>query len=537
MFDFKGNGSLLDYKSKWLVNVLSCLTIKEAMVMFIIGSKFAVEKRVQRLELDFSRFGILHVQPPFGLAETCLTQLTTTDSAAGRERPWSPPCRLEAAVVSPLSAQTNAVLVDDSSASMQVDQTENSVVARDGMQNGGTELVIYNSKRLQDDLQMIGLKIKQHEDHIKLLKSQSLKLGDSILDLQVCPFYYKLPHNCWVKNLGILARNCFHPVNLGKYHSAKVDNEDHSNHQNEEETTGQILQHEKSAAGVLCQLKTRHCTQASHLTFTKDVLGIVASLGQLEDENLSSLLSEYLGVDTMLAIVCKTFECVKALETYDKEGHIIKSSGLHGLGASIGRAIDGRPFAGEFVVDDPQRRLDLWKPRLPTGECPPGFLGYAVNMINIDSKNLFCATASGHGLRETLFYNLFYRLQVYRTRADMLLALPLISDGAISLDGGIIRSSGVFSLGSRQDVDVRFPKSSGTSDMLAKYAATEKQIQEMKFRLETLQEDLKREQALLKNAKDTFERKKQEFVKFLADSSSFAIQCQMQAAREKFTPR
>ncbi|KAH9673601.1 protein DEFECTIVE IN MERISTEM SILENCING 3 [Citrus sinensis] len=507
MFDFKGNGSLLDYKSKWLVNVLSCLTIKEA------------------------------VQPPFGLAETCLTQLTTTDSAAGRERPWSPPCRLEAAVVSPLSAQTNAVLVDDSSASMQVDQTENSVVARDGMQNGGTELVIYNSKRLQDDLQMIGLKIKQHEDHIKLLKSQSLKLGDSILDLQVCPFYYKLPHNCWVKNLGILARNCFHPVNLGKYHSAKVDNEDHSNHQNEEETTGQILQHEKSAAGVLCQLKTRHCTQASHLTFTKDVLGIVASLGQLEDENLSSLLSEYLGVDTMLAIVCKTFECVKALETYDKEGHIIKSSGLHGLGASIGRAIDGRPFAGEFVVDDPQRRLDLWKPRLPTGECPPGFLGYAVNMINIDSKNLFCATASGHGLRETLFYNLFYRLQVYRTRADMLLALPLISDGAISLDGGIIRSSGVFSLGSRQDVDVRFPKSSGTSDMLAKYAATEKQIQEMKFRLETLQEDLKREQALLKNAKDTFERKKQEFVKFLADSSSFAIQCQMQAAREKFTPR
>lgn len=419
-----------------------------------------------------------------------------------------------------LSAQTNAILVDDSSASMQVDQTENSVVARDGMQNGGTELVIYNSKRLQDDLQMIGLKIKQHEDHIKLLKSQSLKLGDSILDLQ---------------------------VNLGKYHSAKVDNEDHSNHQNEEETTGQILQHEKSAAGVLCQLKTRHCTQASHLTFTKDVLGIVASLGQLEDENLSSLLSEYLGVDTMLAIVCKTFECVKALETYDKEGHIIKSSGLHGLGASIGRAIDGRflviclenlrPFAGEFVVDDPQRRLDLWKPRLPTGECPPGFLGYAVNMINIDSKNLFCATASGHGLRETLFYNLFYRLQVYRTRADMLLALPLISDGAISLDGGIIRSSGVFSLGSRQDVDVRFPKSSGTSDMPAKYAATEKQIQEMKFRLETLQEDLKREQALLKNAKDTFERKKQEFVKFLADSSSFAIQCQMQAAREKFTPR
>lgn len=54
------------------------------------------------------------------------------------------------------------------------------------------------------------------------------------------------------------------------------------------------------------------------------------------------LFSDYLGMDTMLAIVCKTYEGVKALETYDKEGCIIKSSGLHGLGASIGRTIHER---------------------------------------------------------------------------------------------------------------------------------------------------------------------------------------------------
>lgn len=54
------------------------------------------------------------------------------------------------------------------------------------------------------------------------------------------------------------------------------------------------------------------------------------------------LFSEYLGLDNMLAIVCKTYEGVKALETYDQEGYIIKSSGLHGLGASIGRTIDDR---------------------------------------------------------------------------------------------------------------------------------------------------------------------------------------------------
>ena len=108
-----------------------------------------------------------------------------------------------------------------------------------------------------------------------------------------------------------------------------------------------------------------------------------------------------------------------------------------------------RPYAGASVPDYPQMRLDVIKPRLANGECPSGFLGYAVNMINVDSANLYCLTATGHGLRATLFYSLFGRLQVYKTRADMAPALPCISDGAISLDGGIIRSTGVFSLGNR----------------------------------------------------------------------------------------
>ena len=85
----------------------------------------------------------------------------------------------------------------------------------------------------------------------------------------------------------------FLSVILGKYHSSsapKTENEDNSNLQSEEETTEQILQHEKSAAGVFCQLKTRHGTHASHLALTKDVLGIVASLGNVEDENLSRLI-------------------------------------------------------------------------------------------------------------------------------------------------------------------------------------------------------------------------------------------------------
>lgn len=37
-------------------------------------------------------------------------------------------------------------------------------------------------------------------------------------------------------------------------------------------------------------------------------------------------------------------------------------------------------------------------------------------------------------------------------------------------------------------------------------------------------EDMKREQALWDNAKFNFERKKKDFLKFLADSSSYATQ-------------
>ncbi|XP_017973165.1 PREDICTED: protein DEFECTIVE IN MERISTEM SILENCING 3 [Theobroma cacao] len=420
--------------------------------------------------------------------------------------------------------QPKPLAVMDPTTPMQVDQNEASSVARDEMRIGGfshAKSIIQSSEKLQDDLRMLGLKIKHHEDNIKLLKIQKNKLDDSILDMQVM---------------------------RGKYHSSsapKIGNENCSHLQSEEETTEQILRHGKSAAGILCQLKIHNATQASYLTLTRDVLGAVATLGKVDDENLSWLFSEYLGVQTMMAIVCKTYESVRALETYNQDGCIDKTSGLHRLGASIGRAIDGRfhvicleslrPYAGDFVADDPQRRLDLLKPRLPNGECPPGFLGFAVNMIQVDSSNLFCVTASGDGLRETLFYNLFSRLQVYRTRAEMVLALPCISEGAVSLDGGMIRSSGVFSFGNREEVDVRFPKPSAKSDVPQNYIETEKQMKEMTWRKEKLEEDMKREQALLDNAKFNFERKKQDFVKFLAQSSSFATQ--FQATQDRLTPR
>lgn len=56
------------------------------------------------------------------------------------------------------------------------------------------------------------------------------------------------------------------------------------------------------------------------------------------------------------------------------------------------------------------------------------------------------------------------------------------------------------------------------------YIQSEKQIKELKWKKEKMMEDIKRERALLDNAKFKFDRKKQEFLKFLAESSSYASQ-------------
>ena len=69
-----------------------------------------------------------------------------------------------------------------------------------------------------------------------------------------------------------------------------IEDEDHSHVESEEETVQHIISHEKSAAGILCVLRTCHGSQASHLLLTKDVLGIVATLGKVDDDNLSRLV-------------------------------------------------------------------------------------------------------------------------------------------------------------------------------------------------------------------------------------------------------
>ncbi|PIA48938.1 hypothetical protein AQUCO_01300072v1 [Aquilegia coerulea] len=423
---------------------------------------------------------------------------------------------------SQLSPPTKALSFQESSVSKSLNWREPSAVAGGAMQNGGllkAESIVELAQKCNDDMEKFGMRIKYHEDNIKFLKAQMDNLDESIFDLQ---------------------------VNLSKDQCSRIEmakNENMNHSQTEENTIDQIQQHGKSAASLLYHLEMRHGAMAFQLPFTKDVIGIVATLGKVEDDNLSRLFAEYLGLETMTAIVCKTLEGVKALEAYDEKGIINRNIGLHGIGLSIGRHIEERflaiclenlrPYAGEFIADDPQRKLDLLKPRLPNGESPPGFLGFAVNMINLDCGNLSYLTASGQGLRETLFYSLFSRMQIYRTRKEMLLSLPCVSDGAISLDGGMIRASGVFTLGNRKEVEVRFPVSIGILDLPVDYLEAERKIKFMKWEKERIDEDIKREQALLIHANEKFASKKQEYFKF---SSAYTNQ-QAQTGGHRTVPK
>ncbi|KAI3458002.1 hypothetical protein Pfo_014665 [Paulownia fortunei] len=413
----------------------------------------------------------------------------------------------------PLPISSRALVVSDSSALKHV--VQNSPFSREDMQNGmhgqHAESIVNQSKKIQDDLQELGEKIKHHEDNVKYLKTLRNKLEDSILDMQVA---------------------------IGKYHTtsfSKGENEDPAYVESEEETIQHILKYEKSAAALLCKMKCIPEAQVSDHSLTKDVLGVVATLGKVDNANLSRLLSEYLGLETMLAVVCKTYEGVKTLEGYTKDGLINKGLGIHAFAASTGRPLDDRflvfclenlrPYAGELIADDPQRRLDLLKPRLISGDTPAGFLGFAVNMVTIDNTNLYCISKTGYSLRETLFYNLFSNLQVYRSREDMLKALSCITTGAISLDGGMIRSPGIFSLGhQRGDIGVKFPCDPKRFILPMSYFEIENRLKETKWKKDRTFEDMQREQALLDHAKFNYETKKREFVQFLAESSPYATQ-------------
>jgi hypothetical protein len=75
----------------------------------------------------------------------------------------------------------------------------------------------------------------------------------------------------------------------------------------------------------------------------------------------------------------------------------------------------------------------------------------------------------------------------------------------------------------REDVNVRFPRperSVGLND----HVENERQMKDIQWKKEKLLDEIKREKTMLDVAKYNFNKKKSDFLKFLASSSSYATQ-------------
>ncbi|KAI5394106.1 structural maintenance of chromosomes flexible hinge domain-containing protein GMI1 isoform X3 [Lathyrus oleraceus] len=291
-----------------------------------------------------------------------------------------------------------------------------------------------------------------------------------------------------------------------------------------EEMTTKIKSMENSAASVLCSLTTH---QKQQNNFLEDIIGVVALLGSVQSPELSRILAEYLGEEQMLGVICKSFNTAISLEKYKQNGEIDIVHALHAEAAGLGKAISkrffvmcfenirpynsiDRPHNGSWHDNDSQRKLFLPDPKMPNGRMPAGFMGYAVNMIDLDIHHLQTRTTSGYGLRETVLFSLFKKLHVYKTRENMVDALPCIEEGAVSLDGGIIRENGTLSLGYGNPC-ICFP-CTNKLDISPEAMEILTQIEGKKQKLLMIEEDIKilntRHQKYLQNYKEKEKRYK-----------------------------
>ncbi|XP_020262227.1 protein DEFECTIVE IN MERISTEM SILENCING 3-like [Asparagus officinalis] len=174
------------------------------------------------------------------------------------------------------------------------------------------------------------------------------------------------------------------------------------------------------------------------------------------------------------------------------------------------------PYKGGLKKNDPQRKLALPNPLLPSQGIPAGFLGYAVNMIELDVHHLNTRTARGYGLRETLFYRLLGEAQVYETREHMRMAAGCIKHGALSLDGGIMKDNGVIFLGDHEPA-VRFPVAvPNEQGRLSRQNIHDmEQIEEKKAYLAHICEEINKEGEAHSKAVAKFYKKKDKYHKYL----------------------
>ncbi|CAM6104906.1 unnamed protein product [Calypogeia fissa] len=272
-----------------------------------------------------------------------------------------------------------------------------------------------------------------------------------------------------------------------------------------------------------------------------EFVGLVVMLARVENDALNRMLAEYLGQATLLLIITQTQRGVEELDVHDADGQIDENRGLHGFARSRNYNLSGkyealpltdtkpyRPAHGAAVnMEHHQRILNINPPLLPSRQVPAGFLGYAVNLVNLAHEHLqMRVNTQSHGevgLRESLFFYLLRKLQVYDTRRNMISAkecLGRLEGGAISLDGGLIKPNGRQQLGQSRNnhVKLRFglvpydekmqmgslmPAACGAIERRRKYVAINKNIDYITHELRSLTPALEKGIAELKDLKTT----------------------------------
>ncbi|XP_060971270.1 structural maintenance of chromosomes flexible hinge domain-containing protein GMI1 isoform X4 [Cannabis sativa] len=432
---------------------------------------------------------------------------------------------------------------------------QNSKQEHDGME---FSMFIKNYKKVfEDDLLKFGSEIQILEDKYHQLNEEKEKIEETIKDLQgfdlLAQLWFLFFITFWYIKIVLieyLSRSCVCCEFLDStelYPSGFVNQ-----FSTKEEVIESIVKMGNSvAAAVLCSISKEDPFQEKENDLMKDIIGVVALLGRVRSSQLSRILAEYLGSDQMLAVVARSFETAILLEKHKQTGDVNCSHVNHEKAPLLGQSINGRfivicfdnisPFRGSLKSGS-QRKLDLQRPYLNDGTIPKGFLGFAVNMIDFDADQLSIKNSSGNGLRETVFYHLLGELHLYRTLEDMLAARACIKQGAISLDGGILRGDSVISFGSRcvslfmsfssslvgmffvemigfsmivlSDPGVCFQVVQTINEMPSSQENL-KQLKEKKSELRTINDEIEVEKGKLNKVLDKFHERKAEFNKFM----------------------
>lgn len=352
-------------------------------------------------------------------------------------------------------------------------------------------------KELEDELCEYGLSVGEHEEKLRQLQIQQSAIEQDLSELQA--------------SMDLVLCSTTGDLIGRKQIMEKIENKI------------------DCAAAAVCYILRYSRDLNPNSEFLDRVIGVVALLGSVQTIELSRIFAEFLG-DQMLAVVCKSYKDLNLLERYEQNGSIKHDRGLRQLAPEVGTFLNGRylvlclenirPYMNVSSID-PQRKLALPDPTLPNGAKPVGYLGYAVNLINLPVDHLYTRTGAGHGLRETLFYRLFGELQVYETREYMELAKSYVQQGAVSLDGAIMRGNGAVCLGCCEP-DILFPVVTTESQMHPSPHTLEvvKQFESKKLKHKETVAEKERVTKSHKKLCKKFSKKRDHYNKYLEKKSS-----------------